>query len=413
MISVESNENWKKWESLVTLFLGGMVLVNALVFWYGRGFIADGYADFSSFYTAGKLLDRGQGKKLYDQNAQWEVQQEFAYKVTIRHKPLPYIRPAFEALLFAPFSVFKYSVACFIWVTTNAFLLLFFPAFIRSSGIAHIGRFLPYFLSFSYVPVAITLLHGQDAILLLWIFALVVMRLKIQKDFQAGALMSLGLIKFHLIVPIVIVFALKRRAKFVFGFSLGALILLLISGGILGYQGAISYPAYIWHLGAMQNSGMVSTESMPNLRGLLTGWERTISLAHANWFLVVLEIIGIIFAFYSWDNKSRSDESLKLGFSITLIITILTSYYAYSYDLTLLILPYFLLSEIFLRPGLRSWPRTVFFLSLGILCSPLQWFLFFGVGHFYLLVPVLLALLLVCVQALRNIEKQLETALVS
>ena len=394
--------NNKKWKSLAILFLGGMVLVNILVIWYGRNFISEGYGDFSAFYTAGKLIERGQGSKLYDQNAQWEVQQEFASKVTIRHKPLPFIRPAFEAIIFAPFAKFQYPISCALWMALNVLALLLFVFLIRVAEVSTTSVFAGILVCFSYVPVAIALLQGQDAIFLLIIFTLFFFRLKMRKDFQAGFWLSLGLIKFHLTIPIVVVLAIKRKTRLVFGFLLGALILLLVSAGIIGWQGVTTYPKYIWHLSQVHNAGVVSTQSMPNIRGLLATWQFTSQFAYANSLFAALEAFGIFFASYIWNPKDNSDEVLKLGIAIILIITILSGYYAYSYDLTVLLLPYFLLTEIFWKKEeLSGWPRTLFFLSLGLICSPLQWLLFFGFGYFYLLVPVLFMLLIVCVKALK------------
>lgn len=396
-----------KWKSLVVLFLIGMVIVNALILWYGRSFGIEGYADFSAFYTAGKLLEHGQGSHLYDPNAQWVVQQEFASKVTIRHKALPYIRPPFEAILFLPFALFPYPTAFVLWTVVNIGLLFIFPFLLQSSNFLVESKWLQGLLCFSYVPVAIDLLHGQDTILLLLILTFALLRMKRDADLQAGLLLSLGLIKFHLILPIVLILALKCKTRVVLGFVVGACILFFISVAIVGWRGVVLYPQYVWHLSEMHHAGMVSIESMPNIRGLLTSWGKTNPLAYANWLLAILEIIGIIFVSYVWDSNDEDDRSLYFGFSIVLITTIFTSYYAYSYDMTLFLLPFFLLTKDFmLTAKLQSWVRALFLLSVGVLCSPLQWLLFFGFGQFYLLTPVLLALLFACVKALRVFEKR-------
>lgn len=401
----------QKLKTLVVLFLGGMVIVNGLVLWYGRTFIFEGYGDFAAFYTAGKLLDRGQGRQLRDQEAQWEVQQEFASKVTIRQKPLPYVRPAFEAVIFAPFAVLSYHAAYLSWVAVNVLLLFLFPFLVMPPGVPSRAQLLLGTLSLSYVPVAIDLLHGQDVIVVLVILAMGLSRLRRRAEFQAGLWFALALVKFHLMIPIMLILALRREAKIVAGFISGALALLGISVSIVGWRGVALYPAYLRHLNALHNAGMASPESMPNLRGMLTiVWGTNPFPAWANWMLVGIVLAGVGFVSYRWDNDSGDLQSWDSGFSIAIITTLLTSYYAYSYDLILLLLPIFLLGGSFARKTeLRGWPGVIFFSAAGLLCTPLLWLIFFGVGSFYLMVPVLLLLLISAVRAMKVLRTQAET----
>ncbi|HEY1800007.1 MAG TPA: glycosyltransferase family 87 protein, partial [Terriglobales bacterium] len=334
----------QKWKSLAILFLSGMVMVNGLILWYGRAFIFGGYGDFAAFYTAGKLLDRGQGSQLRDQTAQWEVQQEFASKVTIRQKPLPYVRPAFEAVIFAPFAAFPYRTAYLIWTVVNLVLLSLFPFLVRLRGVAISSQLLQGILCLSFVPVAIDLLHGQDVIVVLVALTIGLSRMRRRAEFQAGLWFALALVKFHLVIPIMLIFALRRKAKVVAGFITGALALLAVSISIVGWQGIAAYPAYLWHLNATHNAGMASPESMPNIRGMLTIiWGTNAFPAFANWLLAGVTLAGIAFVAYVWDRNNDDCQLCDIGFSIAIIATLLTSYYAYSYDLTLLLLPFFLL----------------------------------------------------------------------
>jgi hypothetical protein len=380
-----------------------MVVVNALILWYGRSFIADGYGDFSAFYTAGKLLHYNLGSKIYDQDAQWAVQQKFASKVTVRHKPLPYVRPAFEAVIFRPLAAFPYTTAYLIWTIGNVLSLFLFPFLLRPRAFPVSSRFLQGILCFSYVPVAIGLLHGQDVVLMLLIFTAGYSQLRRRSDFRAGLWFALGLIKFHLIVPIILILAMRRKGRVIAGFASGGLVLLGVSISIIGWRGIFAYPGYLWHLNGTHNAGMASPESMPNIRGLLTlAWGTNVFPAFANRLLAVMVLVGIAFVGYVWKKDSNDDQIFDIGFSIAIITTLLTSYYAYSYDMTLLILPFFLLAEIFgANIELRGWPKSIFFLSAGLLCTPLLWVIFFGLGRFYLTIPVMLLLIIASVKAMR------------
>src|SRR5690348_13056427 len=102
----------KRWTAAM---LAAWAVLHISLLWQERGRIERGYGDFAAFYTAGTMVYRGQGRLLYDRPAQWRIQQEFASTVEIRKGPLPYIRPPFEALLFAPFAALSYRAACLIW----------------------------------------------------------------------------------------------------------------------------------------------------------------------------------------------------------------------------------------------------------------------------------------------------------
>ena len=73
---------------------------------------------------------------------------------------------------------------------------------------------------------------------------------------------------------------------------------------------------------------------------------------------------------------------------------LVTSYYANSYDLTLLLIPLLALGEIFCCGGEFSrWPRTVFLAAAGVLlCTPLLWALSLKADQFRWVAIVLLGL---------------------
>jgi len=74
---------------LLTLFLAGMLLLHLLLAWNAADLIRKGYPDFTIFYSAGKIVRQGLGAKLYDEQTQYRIQQEFAAGVSIRQGPLP------------------------------------------------------------------------------------------------------------------------------------------------------------------------------------------------------------------------------------------------------------------------------------------------------------------------------------
>jgi hypothetical protein len=387
-----------KWKSGVVLFLLGMVSVHSVVLWQTHDLILQGYGDFAALYTAGTLVQRGQASAMYDRRVQWAVQQEFSSTVTIRNGPLPYIRPPFEALLFVLLAYLSYPVASMVWMAVKVLILLGIPFLLQPHLLR--DRLLPAsiegLLCLSFFPVVFDLLQGQDAILLLLVFVLAFTALQRGADFRSGLFLALGLFKFHLVIPIVLVLLLRRKTRVLIGFLLTAFALVLISVALVGWAGLLGYPKYLWDLNQASGVGVIKSQSMPNFRGLITVYVGRAPLpGHAHWFLVPIAIAGIVFTAWVWRGTDNHDPRLSsAGFSLAIVMTILTSYYAYSYDMTLLILPILVLGGSFLRSvELQGWPQGIFLSSAALLLfSPLYWFLILRLDQFYWIVLVELLL---------------------
>jgi hypothetical protein len=81
-----------------------------------------------------------------------------------------------------------------------------------------------------------------------------------------------------------------------------------------------------------------------------------------------------------------------MAFSFAIVVTLLTSYYANIYDLTLLLVPLLLLARTF-HSKIRGWPRTVFLSAAAVLLlTPFMWVLALRMDRFGLTAVVLLAL---------------------
>jgi hypothetical protein len=112
-----------------------------------------------------------------------------------------------------------------------------------------------------------------------------------------------------------------------------------------------------------------------------------------HWMLLVAVVFGIVTTTKFW-RVDRDRRAVAAGFSLSIVTTILTSYYANSYDLTLLILPVLILGRRFLQGSeISGGPRLLFLGSVAVLMfSPLYWILVLRVDAFYWVALVLLLL---------------------
>jgi len=380
------------------LCLLGFAALNAWMIWQVHDAILQGYVDFASFYTAGRIVQSGQSPRLYDPALQWKVQQEFASTVKIRRGPLPYIRPPFEALLFLPLAYLTYPTACVLWMALKTILLLAIPFLLPREdhkGEAISARAWEGLLCLAFFPAAFDLLQGQDSVLLLLILVFALRLLLRGADLQCGVVLGFGLFKFHFIIPLIAIFALRKKSRVVMGFLATASFLFVVSLMLVHWAGILAYPRYLWGLNQVSELGMVKPRSMPNVRGLVTTFlgDRPLP-AVAQWFLGGIAIAGVIVAARSWRSKDRRFISAAFCFSI--VVMLATSYYSYSYDLTLLLMPLLLFGGTFFEGSeIAGWPRTLFIaVAAVLLCTPLSWILALRVGQFRLMGLVLPALAL-------------------
>lgn len=337
-------------------FLMAMVVLYGWLFWSVRGKVLSGYADFTAFYTAGKLVRQGQGSRLYDLHEQWRVQQEFAKEIAIRQGPLPYLRLPFEALLFVPFTFLPYSSAYVVWLLLNLGVVIAIALFLpRQLGPLHeFPAWLPVLVALAFAPVFLTLLQGQDSIVLLLFYTLAFVAVRSDADFRAGCWLGLGLIKPHLVLPFVVIAFLRGRHKVAAGFLSVAVVLLLVSVGLVGWSGFLRYPAYLWELEQHTERGLVLPRDNPNLRGLVEGFGSGLAPA-----LVITGVIAILSAvLVVWvgvRNKNMTGRVADLIFCQAVIVSVLVSYHAFAYDLSLLLLPIFLLASQESAPRVSRW----------------------------------------------------------
>jgi hypothetical protein len=380
---------------LVAAFLLGMAIVHGVEFWQQRGPILAGYGDFSSFYTSGLILRQGEGRLFYDSREQWKLQQQFAPNVAIRQGPMPFIRPPFEAIVFLPLAFFSYPAAFGIW--TFAKIILLWISLRVVPRPFPFARIYPYWLEaalcLGFFPVFLDLFQGQDSILLLLIVSLALNQLHSGKDVVAGAILALGLFKFHLLLPIAIILWLAGRPRILVGLIPGAAALVGISCALSGASVLSTYPTYLFRLNQTPGMGFVTVQSMPNLRGVLSAFVgRSPNPGPIQWLLFAAAVVAIVLTVLVWRPLiNRGFQGLGLGYFLTLLVAIVTSYYNRVYDMSLLVIPLFLLTGFLNQQADQQLLARRHRVMIGtglllLICTPLYWLLILQCDCPYLLV---------------------------
>jgi Glycosyltransferase family 87 len=355
--------------------------------------IKRGYPDFSAFYTAGMILRHGLGHQLYSEQLQFEMQKSFAGHLSSGQRPLPYIHPPFEALIFVPLTLFGYLDGFLVW-NLSALVVLVCVAWLLRRSVGTL-RVIPawefVFASLAFFPVFACFLEGQDSILLLLICTLGFNALKRRANFLAGCWFALGTFKFQWMVPIVMLLMIWRMRRVAAGFAVVSAVLGLVSLGLVGWQSLVHYPSYALRIVQTPGLGGVASELMPNLRGLLLGWRLPFSAAAGNGLVALSSMLLFVFAAIR-GRKASQPKSLELQFSLAVTVSGLIGWHTNAHDLTLLLLPLVLILD-YCFGAQAGEPAKRFALllpTLPLLVSPLWIVLWLASGKVNLMAAPLL-----------------------
>ena len=269
---------------------------------------------FPEFYTTGKLACfdlRG----LYNQHLQdvfHPGNQGTGYFIH-----LPY-----EAFLLVPLSYLPQTFAYAVWTLINLACLLAAAFILRR----HFSKF-ELLLPFAFAPMLSLLLNGQDIGILTLLVAMAFDRFALRKDFQAGAVMALGLFKFPLVVPLMAILTFRHR-KVLFGFLSASIPLLAVSAVAIGRQGIREYLA-ITHVSDAKEDPAI----LVNVRGVIGEF-----FGYQTALVIALSVA--IFLLAAWIKSDRIST-----FCIAVMATQLVSWHSHLYDALLLLIPMAWMSE--------------------------------------------------------------------
>jgi len=366
---------------LVVAFLLAMTFCNFTLLFRVLPSLRNGYQDFTIFYTGGRLLRNGQASALYDLATQYRTQLTFAH-VPIRQGPLPFNHPPFEALLFVPFTLLEYWPAYLLWSALNVIMLAVSVTLLKK----HFPQFaaIPAIIlglgATGFFPVAIGIIQGQDMVLLLLLFVFAAISLDRGNDALAGASLAAGLFRPQLAVPLVVLFAI-RRWRVLIGFVPVALVLAGISVAIMGWRGPLDYVRFVLHLEGTSAARAFGPEAVPNLRGLVA--ELLGGSVSGAWTGLLILVSSLVVFFLALRRIRNGPDSVIYSSGLAAVTTILVSFHALMYDLSLLLpISLFLLFRTVNAERETIDARAILLVSL-LFMSPLYIFLWLVVERFY------------------------------
>lgn len=344
------------WPVRGSLFLGIVIGLELAVWFCGSvvPLVTTGRADFRNLYTAGYMVRTGHARQLYDYNTELAFQNSL---VSPLKQAMPYLRPAYESLLFVPFSFLSYETAYLIFLFFNCVLLALSYRMLRPhlNHLAAAWRLLPAAIFLSFIPVIIALAQGQDSLMFLALMVLAFLCLEHGNEGWAGVLVGLGVSKLQVLVPLILLFLSWKRWRFVGGFSLSATLCLAISVWLVGIAGIGTYLHVLTNIHAVASIEQLSQYrhaalviAMPNLRGLIFAWlgpSASASLASGLQLLIALAVLLPLALLNSTTHRS-SDL-----FLIALTASCFVSYYLFVHDLSLVLLPIVVTMDHSLVPG--------------------------------------------------------------
>ena len=340
------------------------------------------HMDFGQIYSSAFIVREGRAGKLYDTSEQARVEK----RLLNRELPRLLNHPPFEAFFFTPLTHFSLIGAYKIWAVFNISLwILFFHLLYYHAPVPkRLGSCMV--ACFAFFPAWTALMEGQTSLLILFIYALVFMALRRRREFAAGILLGVGLIKFQLVLPFVLISLLRRKWRLAAGFAVVALTLGGISVAVVGLPGVLSYGKLL--IDVVKDPGSPAYEGvlprdMPSLRGfldtILSGTDAliwTMSIV----VLVSLSIIWLTASRWRRNDKDERSGSESLMFAMALAVTLITSFHLYYYDLSLMLLPILLvLGSVRWKEGTR-W-HVLLALSVVLLYIPLLVAWAFGLYH--------------------------------
>jgi hypothetical protein len=368
--------------------------------------------DFSLTYVGATIVRQGLGHSLYDIALQKQVRDS----LFTHPSPLLFEHPPFEALIFSPLAALPFRTAYLIWALFNAALWMLLIIFLRLHlrwPREDLGYVMLWLL---FAPLAVALYQGQSSLVVLALYTLAFVCLKHSQDFPAGMALGFGLFKFQFVLPFALIFLVRRKWRFLVGFTASALLLGVFSMFTVGGRGLAEYARFLLTIGSNpQNESFGSAVDMPTLYGLVHAIFRgRIGYTELNVAVAFLSILLLGLVAWRW-NTTNEIRGFDFMFSAAIAASLVAGSHMFTHDFSPLVLPMFLVAGQLSSPNFPLSGRVVIRLALALLWTFPIYFLCVAWHCLYLMCLVLLVFVYLAVRGADFIDsknQELETAAV-
>jgi hypothetical protein len=325
-----------------------MILAITIPFWGFFLLTSDplGYVykrDFQSVYVGARAVAEGHGSQLYDLELQWEITNA-AISPYHRSKLLPFIYPAYVAVLLSPLGKLSLVKAFWIWTGVNLLItawlvrrwLQLTPLFPAQGAVLVVAFF-------AWIPLQLTLSHGQTGLLCTVAVTEAILSLgahETRRHWLTGCWLALGLVKPQLIAFPLLALLLFRCWRTLASFVGVLTVIFAASVAKLGFW----IPDYLRFLRQFNRSGRelsLYPRAMQNWRGLASTMlgEHTGAAHFVTAGLSVVSVLVLVYVCVSRRGLTGESEVSRQAtrqwqarFAIAIVLGLLTSPYLYFHD---------------------------------------------------------------------------------
>jgi len=292
----------------------------------------------------------------------WGAEMVRSGNVTNLYLPQPvdyyYTRPAFETLLFLPFTFLPFWSAYVLWTIFNLGCLIASHRLMAAWNLRRVSPAGSLGVMLAFFPVSFAIMNGEDSMLLLLLLACwSFYELRSGRQFLSGLIIGFSIARFQFLLPFLLLLAAWKLFRLLGGAIVSAAGMMLLSIFVTGWRGQITYYHLLRDLATRDYPA-----TMANLRVVLIHM-------HLQFLLVPLSLAIVGFAL--WKGRRMQDVE---KFLIAIVAVCIVDYHMFVYDLCIISLPL----VIFAAWLLEEERYAELLVPLGIVAAPLMILLFGG-----------------------------------
>lgn len=297
-------------------------------------------ADFVQFYSAA-LLSRDQPDKLYDAEAQIEIQKQFSPGAR-RGVHWPYLHAPFFTILLMPLSAFSYTGAYWLWTAFTVVLSCLSVVMIIRLDAPRLPS-LRLGLAVVYAaPVLYWLIStGQTTAVALFLWALAFVLIKRGRLYWSGFVLGFLSYRAQYLMVLLPLLVIRKMWAGILGIVSSCLLLIVVGGWLFSFG---SYPAYLESVAEQSRRIVTLTQPLSHYITLY-GFFRALLPHYWAVGATILTSLSLIYGLWRmWRQVvPLHSNAFDLQWAMLMTATLLLMYHGFVYDLLLLTVPILLL----------------------------------------------------------------------